>query len=462
MTTATACSTLVLAACLALGALGCGSDEELADEHPNRWHVADGFVRDPEGRAVVLRGVNLANAHKQKPYLSFHQPEDFRRLTDDWGMNHVRFLVLWSALEPEKDQWDDAYLDSVAERMDWAQAAGLRVVLDMHQDIYGEGFGGDGAPRWTCAESHYQKFTPTTPWFLNYIDPEVVACVDEFWEGDELRGHYREAWSRLAERLGTHPAVIGFDPMNEPFWGSHSTVTFDAEVLQPFYEDLTRQIRKHAPNWIGFFEPFAGRNLGFATSLGPFAVRDVVYAPHAYDTAAESGKGFDPAGRAAFIARIADLEADAHPLGVPLWIGEYGAPSTSPGIEAYVDAAFDGTAAVAAGSAYWSYDRDDGYGLLKPDGIEKAEVLAQIVRPYPERIAGKLVDWTWDEAAKRLTVRFHPSARINAPTVIRVPPRIYPAGYRVICEGCSTEQHPGEVHVSGRIVGDPAVIEVRP
>ena len=140
----------------------------------------------------------------------------------------------------------------------------------------------------------------------------------------------------------------------------------------------------------------------------------------------------------------------------------YGGPSTSPGIEAYVDAAFDGTAAVAAGSAYWSYDRDDGYGLLKPDGIEKAEVLAQIVRPYPERIAGKLVDWTWDEAAKRLTVRFHPSARINAPTVIRVPPRIYPAGYRVICEGCSTEQHPGEVHVSGRIVGDPAVIEVRP
>ena len=35
----------------------------------------------------------------------------------------------------------------VAERLCWAHDAGLVAVLDMHEDIYGEGFGFDGAPR---------------------------------------------------------------------------------------------------------------------------------------------------------------------------------------------------------------------------------------------------------------------------------------------------------------------------
>ncbi|MCC6897513.1 MAG: cellulase family glycosylhydrolase [Polyangiaceae bacterium] len=453
-------------ALLGLGTLlclsGCGSSEPSAAEAPNRWHVAGGALRDPEGRAVILRGVNLAGAHKQAPYFGFHQPEDFNRLSNDWGLNHVRFLLLWAGIEPKKGEYSDAYLDEVALRMDWAASAGLSVVLDMHQDVYGEGFNGDGAPRWTCDESHYQKFTPTTPWFMNYLDPEVVACVDQFWTGPELRGHYQEAWRRVAKRLGGHPAVIGFDPMNEPFWGSHSTLTFDAEVLQPFYEDLTRAIRADAPKWVAFLEPFAGRNLGFATSLTPFSVRDVVYSPHAYDPDAESGKGFEPKKRAAFIGRIAALRADADALGAPLWLGEYGGMADSPGIEPYVDAAYDGAAAVAAGSAYWAYDKSDGYGLLAPDGSEKPQVLAQVVRPYPERVAGDLLDWEWDEAALRLRVRLRPDSRVGAPTVIRVPPRIYPKGYQISCGGCATEVLAGEARLRDVPGGDPAVIELAP
>lgn len=440
----------------------CGSDDEAPAEGRSGWRVEGRFVRDPEGRAVVLRGVNLANAHKQKPYLGFHQPADFARLGDEWGLNHVRFLVLWAGLEPERDQWDEAYLDAIAERMDWAEQAGLVVVLDMHQDIYGEGFGGDGAPRWTCDESHYQKYTPVEPWFMNYLDPEVVACVDGFWQSDELRSHYLEAWRRVAARLGEHPAVIGFDPMNEPFWGSHPTTTFEREVLGPFYEDVTRVVREHAPGWIAFMEPFAGKNLGFPSSLEPPKVRDVVFAPHAYDTNAESGKGFDPGARAAFIARIAALDTQASELGLPLWIGEYGGPSGATGIEAYVDAAYDGTAAVAAGSAYWAYDRDEGYGLLDPSGAEKANVLAQVVRPYPERIAGAPLSFEFDEAASRFSLRYEPDASVSAPTVLRVPERVYPGGYAVTCGGCESELSAGKLVITRAPAGTPAVVELEP
>lgn len=446
---------------LLMAVVGCGDGDEPEPAKPRSWHVAGGAIRDPEGRAVLLRGVNLANAHKQPPYLAFHGPADFNRLSGDWGLNHVRFLLSWSAIEPEKGKWNEAYLDDVATRMDWALAAGLRVVLDMHQDVYGEGFGGNGAPTWTCDDAHYLKFTPTTPWFLNYLDPEVVACVDGFWNGSELRAHYTEAWVRVATRLGKHPAVLGFDPMNEPFWGSHATLTFDAEVLQPFFEDLTRAIRTEAPDWLAFLEPFAGKNLGFATSLGPFGVKNVVYAPHAYDTSAESGQGFAPSSRAAFIARISQLRAEADELGVPLWIGEYGGTSGSPGIEAYVDAAFDGAAANAAGSAYWSYDKDGGYGLLNEDGSEKKNVLAELVRPYPERVAGDLVDFEWDEAASRLLVRLIPK-NLGAATEIRVPAAVYPNGYHVSCGSCESEQLAGKVLVRGVEPGNPALIELAP
>ncbi|HEY8087138.1 MAG TPA: cellulase family glycosylhydrolase, partial [Polyangiaceae bacterium] len=111
--------------------------------------VSRGFLRDGQGRALVLRGANVSGKNKEPPYFDFQGPSDFARMRPDWGMNGIRFLVLWSALEPTEGQYDAGYLDAVAERMGWARDAGLYVVLDMHQDVYGLGFasgGGDGAP----------------------------------------------------------------------------------------------------------------------------------------------------------------------------------------------------------------------------------------------------------------------------------------------------------------------------
>ncbi|MCC6217697.1 MAG: cellulase family glycosylhydrolase [Polyangiaceae bacterium] len=451
-----------LAALLVLGCSSAGDPEPTVTPGAAPWSTGAGAIRDEAGRAVVLRGVNLAGSHKQAPYVGVHTREDYVRLSRDWGMNHIRFLVLWAGLEPEKGQWDDAYLDEIAERMDWAHEAGLRVVLDMHQDVYGEGFYGDGAPRWTCAEAHYAAFTPRDPWFTNYLDPEVIACVDGFWGSEELRAHYAEAWVRVARRLGSHPAVLGFDPMNEPFWGTHPTTTFDAEVLQPYFESLAIAIREEAPDWLAFFEPFAGRNLGFPTSFGPFGVPGVVYSPHAYDTDAESGAPFDAKARDALLARIQRLRADADLLGVPLWIGEYGGTSDLPGIVPYVDAARDGAAAMAAGSAYWSYDLGGGYSLLEADGSEKQHVVDRITLPYPERVAGDLTSWEWDEPARRLRVRMTPRLEGDAPTILSVPDRVYPAGYQVVAPGGSVTQEPGRALVRLPRGDQEVVLEVTP
>src|SRR6185295_19100191 len=102
-------------------------------------HVCNGALRDPEGRAMIPRGGNLAGAHKSAPYTDDFTRADYTQL-HDWGFRAVRFLIVWSAVEPTQGTYDEAYLDWVGERLHWAHDAGLDVILDMHQDVYGEGF----------------------------------------------------------------------------------------------------------------------------------------------------------------------------------------------------------------------------------------------------------------------------------------------------------------------------------
>src|SRR2546426_642713 len=60
-------------------------------------YVAGGQLHDPDGRVVILRGANLANAHKGSPYFGFHGPDDFVRLRRDLGMSSIRLLMTWAA-----------------------------------------------------------------------------------------------------------------------------------------------------------------------------------------------------------------------------------------------------------------------------------------------------------------------------------------------------------------------------
>jgi endoglycosylceramidase len=433
-----------------------------APDETRGWHVSGGFIRDREGRAVILRGVNLAGAHKYRPYFGFHQQADVARVRTDWGMNALRLLVSWAALEPERGRYNVWYLDEVARRVEWAEAAGLAVVLDMHQDVYGEGFGGNGAPRWTCDEAHYAAHVPASPWFVNYTSPPVMACFDQLWTDVELQDHFAGAWRRLAERLVAYPAVVGFDVINEPHWGSHNVHAFEAERLGPFYERVVAAVRQAAPRWVAFLEPASSRNLGIPTGLQRPTVDDVVYAPHSYDASAEQGQGFDPARREDLLANLAALAQEARALGAPLWIGEYGGIADHPHITEYMDAQYDGAAAAAAGTMVWAYDRSDGYGLLRPDGSEKQELLDALVRPYPARVAGDPVSYDFDEVSRTFTLVYLPDPGSRAPTEIVVPARVYPHGYQLLCDGCRHEAGPDRVRLTLPPRGSVATVSVAP
>ncbi|MDB5221082.1 MAG: Endoglycoceramidase [Myxococcaceae bacterium] len=453
----------ILAAC----GSGCGhsgSDQAVVrPPRPTTYYVEGGAIRDPSGRSVVMRGVNLAGTHKQKPYVSDFQPADYARIKNDWGMNALRFLVSWAGLEPTRGVYDQTYLGEIEQRIGWAHDAGLLVVLDMHQDLFGEGFlGGDGAPRWTCDEARYAAFKPTTPWFFGSLDPNVGACFDSLWTNGDVRSHLVEAWRQLAMRLAKYDNVLGFDPINEPFWGTASLQTFEASLLAPFYGEVTNAVRGVAPAWLVFAEPSAARNLGFGSTFPKLPFDGVVYSPHAYDPSAESGNGFDPSHRDVMLQKISDMRDEASTMGASLFIGEYGGDSAKPGIVEYMTAAYDGAGAVGASTTYWAYDKkDDGYGLLHDDGSEKKELADVLTRPYPQRVAGKLLSYAFDPSMQTATIRWEPDATVTAATEIAVPVRLFPRGVIVDCGGCTVEEEPGTVRLRTSPPGNPVVVTIR-
>jgi endoglycosylceramidase len=413
---------------------------------PKGWHVAGGFIRDPDGRAALLRGINLSGEHKQKPYFSFHTEADMVHARNAWGLAAFRFLVEWAAVEPQRGVYDAAYLDQVAARVGAAERAGFQVIIDMHQDVYGEGFiGFNGAPRWTCDQARYDAFRPRDPWFASYLDENVLACVDGFYASSDLQDHYVEAWRRVAARLAGSPAVIGFDPMNEPHWGSYSIFDFEAERLQPFYTKVVTAVRGEAPGWLAFLEPSSSRNVGIPTGLTKPTFGGVVYAPHGYDNGAEGSGTFDPARRQAIIDNLRKLREEATALDAALWIGEYGGVPGGAGYPTYMDAAYEGAGDVGAAGAYWDWSRQDGgYSAQFADGRDKPDALDILARPWPERVAGAPLSYTFERTTRIFRFTWSPVA---GTTEIAVPAHFYPTGFTVECGGCTVEKSPGRVRV---------------
>ena len=423
--------------------VSCGARVE-----PPPYSVSNGFIRDAQGRAVVLRGANVSGRHKDPPYFDFHGPAEYARMREQWGMNAVRFLVSWAALEPERDQYDDDYLAKVVGHVREASDAGLLVFVDMHQDLYGPGFlGGNGMPKWTCAKEHYDAYVPTSgPWFFNYLNPEIVACYDGFWASrNDLQAHLVEAWRRLAVALKDVDGFIGFDPLNEPYWGSMGYDIFETQRLHPFYRKVIAAVRESNPHALAFIEPASSRNLGLASKLPTFEEPNLVYAPHAYDPDAESGNGFDPSRRAAIAANVADLRKEADVHGAALVLGEYGGMANHPGISEYMDAVYAAAGSARAGAMYWDFGMNDSYALLAADGGVKPALHEAVMRPFPEATAGTPLEWSFDAATRTFRYRWTPE---KGTTLISVPEATWPEGFSAACTGCTAESKPPGVEVT--------------
>ena len=396
------------------------------------------YITDDQGRALILHGLNVSGSSKYYPdRVGWTGKDDILRMNRDWGFNFARMLVLWDGLEPEKGVFDEAYLDRIAERLDWYQEAGIRVVLDMHQDLYSIKFGGDGAPLWAIEDNGW-PFEIQDPWALNYIDPAVMAALGNFWDYTNpkyayLQEHYTMAVMKLVERFKDHPAVLGYDLMNEPFSGYHRPLLFEPQVLKPFYERLTAAIRTvDNDNWV-FFEPMAFlTNQGLPSLLG--VVNDtrlegpmLAYFPHLYTIDLDTAEKYS--GNGWILLWENNRRTEIKKQDAPMLIGELGVMNTVTGANEYLKEAMAMADRSTSGWAYWSYD-GGSMGVINGDGSEQQKINI-LVRVYPRAVAGSPVSYGYDPGTRTFELVFKETG-INAPTEIYIPAkRFFPEGFKL-------------------------------
>jgi len=363
---------------LALGLAACSS----SDRPPPRsgYYVENGVIRDGSGQVVYLRGINVHESAKYHPDHIIPLDDGEVLLLIQNGINTVRLLTGWAAIMPSEDTIDYDYLDKYLAEVTKLTEAGLFVVLDMHQDVWGHPFG-NGAPDWACPEEIKAGYEPTSPWWANYFSEQVTGCFDQFWSSTELQDKFALAWRQVAELVCSNPSVVGFDLLNEPYPGSAlGEMGFDQDTLYPFYKRIMAEITEVCPDRIFFLEPSRAYDFGMADALVLDAAdrNRVVMAPHYYPTDVhEPGSSYD-GNFEALEQNLLELYQIFDERRTPLWFGEYGGITSNTNFDLYMEHITTIFFTRLWGSALWAFSENDcGFSFLDSGGDRK-DVFARV------------------------------------------------------------------------------------
>ena len=410
----------------------------------HRLHADGTKLRDALGRVVILRGVNAGGRSKFAPFVPFDFPQggfdaalaSYLDRAASWGLDVLRVPFSWDAVEPTQGTDDAAYLARYDAILDGAWQRGMYTIIDFHQDIYAEVFCGDGFPAWTVPDPKPAPHHDCPVWSSGYFsDTGVMAAFDAFWAaGSPVQAAYTAMWDRMAARYGDKPGVIGFEPINEPGWGTQNMEQFEATTLTAFYSTMITRLQGAAPGALIFFDA-TGPDAGLvATSLGRPAGEGIVFAPHYYQLGALSGAGGDPDRVRLDLTK---WQIQAKTWSVPVLLGEFGTVNPAPDPTTYMTAHFDALDTLGMHGTQWEYSvaveewNAEDLSLVRPDGTENP-MAAAIVRAYPRAVAGDDVTFTFDAATRGFTLRYTPSSGI---TEVVTPARLYPDGYDVTIHG---------------------------
>jgi len=377
--------------------------------------TADG-LRDAAGREVLLHGFNArveglfdVTFDDGRTALEVIPPftgEDCAFMAEELGLNLLRLPINWSGLEPERDVYDEAYMQAVVDLANDCAAHGVYTLVDLHQDAYSKEIGEDGAPLWAIIpEPEVLLEGPLTEGELaeRRTSSDVLAAFSSFFQNvDGLQDEYAEMAAWVAEALEPCPGVIGLELMNEP-------VAFQEDRLADFHARVAEQVRAASPGMTLFFEPDALRNLlDTAPTNRLFGYEDSVYSPHIYTDVFTTGWASEDVEALHASVERAAQEARAHQAAA--LVGEFGHdPRTATG-QLYIETALDAFDAHRMSWAIWLYEEwsQGSWGLYDAEGESRGAVrdwLADAVaRPYPQAVAGTLVGYAWDDVERLLRV----------------------------------------------------------
>jgi endoglycosylceramidase len=346
---------------------------------------------------VLLRGVNVAGDSKLPPFLTITSPTQLDPLPG-WGLNTVRLLFTWEAFEPQPCAYSEPYLSGWERVVEWAEARGLYVIVDFHQDAYSrfalDGCG-EGFPEWTVLSSIPTYAPDNGPscdkWGLKMT---FDATNLDLWRGfhrdtEGVRTRYLAMVSRVAARMSSHRNVIGYELMNEP-WGT-------AVELHDLYEDVGKALRAQDPERLLFVPPHA---LGWNPPKPSHA--NVVHAPHYYDNGAYLSKAWAGGSMA---EPLDMMRAVSQGWDAPMLLGEFGANEGTRNEAAYLEAIYTWLDERFVSSTQWNYTpgwtsaNKDGFDAEDYSIVDDTQSLRPGLftpRPAPQKTAGVPVSFHRD------------------------------------------------------------------
>jgi endoglycosylceramidase len=412
------------------------------------------------------------------------------------GFNLVRLGIVWEGLEPgpaavgpndprycsfhrrgtpfpslgRADPYDPAVVRAYLARTDRIVAllwgAGIRVVLDMHQDVWGSAFyntaggspwNGEGAPSWATCTGR-RPFTLPLGWGDAYEVGAVQTAIHHFWANDvraDLQGQFARVWQAVARHYRDDADVIGYEVSNEPndFLSSRFNSELQCDYGGPAHEPrscaashpaalrngLIGAIQAADPTHVVLFEPSGATNFGAPERIGitePLRFPGVALAFHGYGAAAAQLRQ---------TSRERERTRTDQPGGPPWIMDEFGASNNAAASAKRVSLADGANLSWAYWEAFQLHDPTAGApdeGLLDEQTRRPYPAIAQALAvPYPWATAGRPGPQSFDRATLTFRYSFAVARGINAPTEIELPAYTYSRGYTVRVTGARIVSH---------------------
>jgi hypothetical protein len=238
---------LVMAAMTALTVTGCQDGTPVFEETVSQVRTDLTYFKDEDNRYVYFRGINVSGDSKLPIKLDTPLPNgrDFTFVgrpfplaeADTWlaqikamGFNSIRLLFLWESVFPDnRDTPDEDFLNYFEEIVKKADAHGIYVLINMHENLWGRDMVakfnenakgargdidnwlyalmppytnqvvGDGAPHWASKVCMPQKNFESEHWGQSYLLGTIAKDLDGIPGSDFLYS------------VSLFASVLGFD-----------------------------------------------------------------------------------------------------------------------------------------------------------------------------------------------------------------------------------------------------------
>ena len=279
--------------------------------------------------------------------------------------------------------------------------------------------------------------------------------------GTQLNSQFRLFWGLIAQRFNGNGNVVGYEIMNEPFWGNVNKKTIELflyfvstpeeKYLQSFYESIHKEIRKYDEEHIIFFDAalypyplFAYASAAFTSGPGGEEYRNrQVFSYHIYCPYVDSDGVPDSPSTCHLLdyTQVSTRRSEINKYGCGGMMTEFGALDDQSGSIQELNYILDLADESMHGFAYWQFKNysdittanmkgSQGFYYLN-GSLQEAKVRA-LSRTYPMRISGRPLTYKYYVHTQLFHLEYLYGGKSNITTLIYFNPKmIYTNGIHV-------------------------------